>query len=332
MIRGFYSAAAGLASRQAQLNVIANNMANVNTTGFKASSVYYADSFSNMLSTAASSSASLGSPASSMQIGTGTQVAQVSANNTQGSISATGVATNLAINGEGYFVLRDSLDSSTYVTRAGNFTLDDSGNLLSASGHRVQGLTGGNITYAVSQDASGNLTYAPTITDVSDVTPEVAGDINLDFSLSVGNGLTPDSSVTATDAEVNAGAPQLSSIGFDSNGNAVFYMNDGNSYASAQVLLMNFQNPNALTKQGDNLYSNLSAAGPNGGTLSLSSTNNKPGTNNLGTFKTESLELSNVDLTQEFANLITTQRSFQAGSRIITVSDDILQEVVNLKR
>ena len=67
-------------------------------------------------------------------------------------------------------------------------------------------------------------------------------------------------------------------------------------------------------------------------TLALSAADNTPNSPGLGAIKSGQLELSNVDLTEEFANLITTQRSFQAASRIITISDDVLEEVVNLKR
>jgi flagellar hook protein FlgE len=89
--------------------------------------------------------------------------------------------------------------------------------------------------------------------------------------------------------------------------------------------LQNFQNPQALVKEGNNLYSGMAAAGP------LAQIE-APNTNGLGTIQSGALELSNVDLTNEFASLITTQRGFQASARIITTSDEMLQEVVNLKR
>ena len=84
-----------------------------------------------------------------------------------------------------------------------------------------------------------------------------------------------------------------------------------------------------LTKEGLNLYSGIAAAGPLGGT---SPTAAAPGTNGLGRIESGALELSNVDLANEFANMITTQRGFQASARIITTSDEMLQELVNLKR
>ena len=88
--------------------------------------------------------------------------------------------------------------------------------------------------------------------------------------------------------------------------------------------------PQALLKEGNNLYSGISAAGPLGG--AESPTMAAPKSGGLGGIRANALEASNVDLTNEFANLITTQRGFQASARIITTSDEILQEVVNLKR
>jgi flagellar hook protein FlgE len=99
----------------------------------------------------------------------------------------------------------------------------------------------------------------------------------------------------------------------------------------AQVLLQNFQDPSALVSEGNNLFGNVDSAGPVGGST-LSATNNVAGTNGLGNVEVGTLEGSNVDLTQEFANLITAQRSFQAASRVITTSDTVLDEIIHLKQ
>lgn len=96
-------------------------------------------------------------------------------------------------------------------------------------------------------------------------------------------------------------------------------------------MLQNFSDPGALTREGSNLFSGFSAAGPIGG-IGLTAANNSPGSNGLGRIQSGTLELSNVDLSAEFADLITTQRAFQAASRVITVSDTVLDDVVNLKR
>jgi flagellar hook protein FlgE len=101
-------------------------------------------------------------------------------------------------------------------------------------------------------------------------------------------------------------------------------LQDGTLFARGQVLLQNFRSPESLIKEGNNLFSGLSAAGALAAPAAA-------GTNGLGNIVPGSLEMSNVDLAAEFSDLITTQRAFQASARIITTSDEILQELVNLK-
>jgi len=98
-------------------------------------------------------------------------------------------------------------------------------------------------------------------------------------------------------------------------------------------LLQSFKDPGALTREGDNLFSGITTAGPyngvfeDGNIFSLT-----PSNGGLGAINGGSLELSNVDLGEEFSTMITTQRAFQAGSRVITTTDQMLEEAVNLKR
>jgi len=125
---------------------------------------------------------------------------------------------------------------------------------------------------------------------------------------------------------------ELKSVSIDRSGAVVEFYSDGSSATHNQILLQNFRDPAALMKNGNNLYTGLEAASPVSGSVALQADRNAPGTNGLGTIQAGSLELSNVDLTDQFANLITTQRSFQAGSRLITVSDSVLEDIVNLKQ
>jgi flagellar hook protein FlgE len=111
----------------------------------------------------------------------------------------------------------------------------------------------------------------------------------------------------------------------DTAGKINVTLSDGTTFARGQVLLQNFNNPQALLKRGGNLFYNMTAAGPLANTSA-------PGTSGLGEIQSGTLEMSNVDLTNEFANLITTQRGFQANARVVTTSDEVLQELVNLKR
>lgn len=270
------------------LEVIGNNIANVNTTSFKASEAKYSDSFSNILQrSAASGTANPNTP--NIGVGTGVTLAGVATNFTQGSLASTGKDTDLGISGNGFFHVKNPTDNTEYATRAGDFRWDDQGYLVTTKGFRVQGLTGNGLG--------------------------TVGDIKL--------GTPP------------TGA-QLQSAAIDRAGNVVEFYSDGSSATNNQVLLQNFNDPSALTNVGNNLYSTLLAAGPVGAAAGdpafQTGTTNVPGQNGLGAIQVGTLELSNVDLTDQFSNLITTQRSFQAGSRLITVSDTVLEDIVNLKR
>ncbi|MEI7551957.1 MAG: flagellar hook-basal body complex protein [Verrucomicrobiota bacterium] len=257
------------------LEVIGNNIANVNTTAYKASKAVYADSFSNILQRSSPSSAGA-SNTSFLGVGTGVTLAGISANFTQGSLESTGKTTDLGISGNGFFVLRNPTDGQVYATRAGDFRWDDQGYLVSAQGYHLQGDNG----------------------DVQQGTP-------------------PTGAV-------------LQSVTIDRGGNVMEFYSDGTSASNNQILMQNFKDESALTKEGNNLYTGFTAAGPLSATLAAGT--NAPGTNGLGVIQSGTLELSNVDLTDQFAALITTQRSFQAGSRLITVSDTVLDDIVNLKR
>jgi flagellar hook protein FlgE len=115
------------------------------------------------------------------------------------------------------------------------------------------------------------------------------------------------------------------------SGDIVVQLSNGDSFTRGRVLLQSFADPHALTREAGNLYSGLQTANPVGG-LALTAANNSPGSAGNGIVEQGRLELSNVDLTEEFSQLINIQRSFQAGSRVITTADQVLEEIVNLKR
>jgi flagellar hook protein FlgE len=269
------------------LEVIGNNIANVNTVGYKGSSVSFADSFSNTMRSSAPSTAT-SSNQSAIQVGTGVQLSQINTKFTQGALSTTGLNTDLGVSGNGFFLVANPADGQLFATRAGNFRVDDNGYLVTYQGFRVQGATGGTAA----------------------TTPSAFGNIRL--------GTPP------------AGT-QLTSFSISKAGNLTEFYSDGTSVTTNQVLLQNYNDPSALVKQGDNLYTGFSAAGIIGPATPTAATN-APAGNGLGSIQSGTLELANVDLTDEFANMITTQRSFQASSRLITVSDSVLEDIVNLKR
>ncbi len=266
------------------LEVIGNNIANINTTGYKSSQATFAESFSNTLRGSAPSNGTASSQPG-LQIGTGVQLASISTNFTQGALSSTGVTTDLGISGRGFFVVQDATSGNTYATRDGSFRIDDNGYIVTQGGLRVRGLTGA-------------------------VPPTALGDIRV--------------------GQNNPAGAELQSISIDRQGNLVEFYSDGTSATTNKFQLQNFNDTSALTREGNNLYSSLEAAGPVGGGILAG--NNDPGSDGLGNVQSGTLESSNVDLTGQFSDLITTQRSFQAGSRLITVSDTVLEDIVNLKR
>ena len=310
------------------LEGIGNNIANVNSVAFKGATTKYTDSFSQFLNKPSSSpSDGNGSNTSASQIGMGVEISGIQTKFLQGALSNTGQTTDLAISGEGFFQVLNVPDNTVFATRAGDFRTDDRSYLVTNEGYRLQGLTGGSASWNATMVA-GELTFTKT-----DIPPSAIGDFQLEYKATFANGLLTNSTGGAmTDAEVEAAAPRLDSIGIAANGEIKARVTvTGDEVVLGKILLMNFKDPTALTREGANLFSGFDAAGVVG-SLNLSAAENTAGTNGLGSIRSGALELSNVDLTEEFANMITTQRSFQAGSRIITVSDAVLEEVVNLKR
>jgi flagellar hook protein FlgE len=272
MLSSLSAGVSGLENFQQEMDVIGNNIANINTTGFKAGVVNFADSLSDTLQ-----GASTTTPA--MQVGTGVEISSISNNWTQGAITSTGVSSNLAISGNGFFEVYDPVAKAYYVTQDGTFSVNSSGYLVTANGDNVQGYTGGTTTL-------GNLQ------------------------------VTADPTTTLT----------MVSYTINSQGTITVTQSDGTTYVSGQVLLQDFSDPQMLVNQGNNLYSNMAAAGPTTAALAA------PGSNGLGTIQAGALESSNVDLSNEMANLITAQRAFEANSKIITTSNEVLQTLVQMKQ
>jgi flagellar hook protein FlgE len=283
MIRSLTSAVSGLQQFQQEIDVIGNNIANVNTVAFKSARTDLADSFSQTLA-----NSDLGG-SSAIQVGLGVVTSGVYNQYTQGAINRTGVQTDLAVSGEGFFVVTDPVSGETFVTRAGNFHLDSNGYMVTPGGLRVQGYKDEALT--------------------------TIGDIQID----------PSQRPTTSDPLAT-----MVSFAIDQQGEITVGLSDGTAYVRGQVLMQNFSNPAGLVKEGNNLYSGIANAGPLGG--ATTPTPAAAGTNGMGNIQSGSLELSNVDLSNEFANLITAQRAFQANARIITTSDEMLQELVNMKR
>jgi flagellar hook protein FlgE len=259
MMRSLFSAISGLKGHQTMMDVVGNNIANVNTTAFKAGRVTFQDIISQTLRGAQAPSAAQGG-LNPMQVGLGMQTGSLDMINIQGNLQSTGKPTDLAVQGDGYFQITDG--TNTFYTRDGNFITDSAGNMIHAS-------TG--------------LTLTPAVT-------------------------------------VPAGATNLN---IAQNGQVTWTV--GATVTTGPVItLANFANPAGLTRMGSNMYQ----VSNNSGAAVVSA----PGTNGLGTIQSNFLEMSNVDLAAQFTNMIIAQRGFQANSRVITASDEILQDLVNIKR
>jgi flagellar hook protein FlgE len=478
-----YSGTSGLTAMGDTMQIIGDNIANVNTIGFKSSQAEFQDLLSQSMSTMNGTT----------QIGSGSGVGNVSASFEQGSFITTGSATDLAIGGSGFFILREENGTTEYYTRAGNFSFDKDGNMVNPSGHVVQGWsldpeTGsdigsiGDITLnsftsqpsqstniqiianldSTAEDNSvsttdgtlvagwnGDGTQSPPIPEsvyeyqttvqvydslgsthditlyfdkgapAADGSPtyeyivtcnpsedkrsgtvgtEDAGLLgygsitfeagsgaisNIEMTRVNDDGSTTDLSTDPADAdyglenglftfepnflgEDNAmsvsldfgstfntttdkwGNNALSTTMYAVSSNTVFKDSDGygagdlqsitvdekgvisGNYSNGEIIplyriaLADFQNEDGLVKEGGNLFS---ASLASGGAIT-----NRPGSNGLGTLASGSLEQSNVDIAAEFVQMITTQRGFQANSKIITTVDTMLSEIINLKR
>lgn len=474
MMRSMYAGVSGLRTHQSKMDVIGNNIANVNTIGFKKGQMTFKEVFSQTLRGASAPQDGRGGT-NPQQVGLGVSVGSISTIHTQGSAQPTDNPTDLMIDGEGFFVVSDDTSfENRYYTRAGNFSLDRDGNLVTSDGYKVLGYQadedgeigseiggiqisksetkapteteniifkgnldsraitgeeGSHTSDTVIKDSLGNSyivsfkfvksTPDPNEPDPNDkstvwtmsvdrITEQATGHYKefkdndgildnsnkLELKFNSGGKLThignkPLSSKESDFEDFSVLLTGLSDIIFDTGkdkqplgennkhkpaGNfkdiTIFnsenketykeltqyandmdakpYAQDGNSSgkiegfsidekgvvtgvftngerkALGQIMLAKFDNPMGLEKIGNNFYVDTRNSGePQFG---------KGGSSGYGEVGASTLEMSNVDLSMEFTEMITTQRGFQANSRIITTSDEMLQELVNIKR
>jgi flagellar hook protein FlgE len=275
MLRSLYAGVSGLRTHQQMMDVTGNNIANVSTSGFKSSATVFQDTLSQTLAGAAAPTTAGTVPpfggTNPAQIGLGVRMAGISTNLAQGSSQLTGRATDIAVQGDGYFVIQTG--NENLYTRAGSFNLDARGQLVTPSGGLVMS------------------------TENQPISVPVDGSIE-SFTIA------PDGKVTG----VRSDGSGLQELG--------------------QIQLATFANPAGLAKVGGSLL----RATVNSGPVIAGENPGVPGADGRGLMAVGVLEMSNVDLAQEFTNLIVAQRGFQANSRIITASDEVLQDLVNLKR
>lgn len=407
MLRSMYSGISGLKNSQTKLDVIGNNIANVNTYGFKKSRVTFKDLMSQTTAGASAATETRGGT-NPKQIGLGSTLATIDVIHEGSSTQMTNRSLDAAINGDGYFVVRQG--DALFYTRAGNFYLDgENGTINTGDGLLLQayqydalgnltneigdvavnmnavmpsaatksiGFSGNlpanaNVGFVYSQqikviDGNGNdhainvdfkktaagwdlyinqdlsvTTPAPTITQsltfngttgaVSPTTgttnitiPSTPTNITINgIALNFANLTQKNGEATAlVDPDGNT-AGKLESFNIGASGDISGVYSNGEIVKLGRIALAKFNNPSGLTKAGNNLYQESINSGPR---------NIGPAGEGRGTLASGALEMSNVDLSEEFTEMIVAQRSFQANTRIITTSDEILQELVNLKR
>ena len=195
----------------------------------------------------------------------------------------------------------------------------------------IDPLTGSSTALDETDDGDlteGYFTFSPTFITGDPMT------IKLDFGANYNGNKWVSSSLTTTqyasasntvyEAANGFGAGDLENVSVDVDGIITGHYSNGQLIPLYRVALAKFQNTQGLFKEGGNLYSQTRESG--------AAITNKPGTNGLGAISSSSLEQSNVDIADELVKMITTQRGFQANSKIITVTDTMLNDLINIKR
>lgn len=406
MNRALIAGLSGTLANQAYIDVLANNIANAQTTGFKEGRLTFLDAFYQTLSGGrAGSDLGIGGSNPS-QVGSGTAVGQVQAVQSQGSMRTTGGALDAAIEGQGMFLLGNASDGRFY-TRDGSFILDNNRTLVAGgSGLRVMGWTADNgtvsasgdpgaMTFPIGQVRAGSLTenvgfggnldaglasgenrsatvsvydslglsHQLTLTFTRSATAgqwacqaacegstasgtltfdpsngELTSGGSLDFSLAVTNGadsplalsldLNSITQLSQSGSNVQAlsqdGTPSstLSSVSLLDGGDVQGEYSDGHVEVLGRVAMASFANAGGLVHVGSNLYQPGAASGQ----IDIGSA----GTSGRGQMRTRQLEMSNVDLTRSFVEVMTAQRGFQASTRVISAANRMLDDVMQL--
>lgn len=213
MMRSLYSGVSGMQNHQTRLDVIGNNVANVNTTGFKRGRVNFQDMISQQLSGAARPTTEVGG-VNPKEVGLGVMTASIDTIFTQGNLQSTGVSTDVAIQGNGFFILKNGEES--FYTRAGAFGLDSEGTLVNpANGMRVQGWMAEELNGEMVLNTAGST--EDIIIPVGTKDPAKATQ-NVDFACNL-NKNTPEILDGASEADIAKGTWATEQKIYDSFGN-----------------------------------------------------------------------------------------------------------------
>ncbi len=304
MVKSMNAAIAGLKSHQTKMDVLSNNIANVNTWGFKSRTTNFQDAlYSNSISgsAGATENGKLGGINTS-QIGYGNTVSSISTNFSTGSRQYTGNPLDCMIDGTAFFIVGPFRGQNGNATAVEVGKIGESGLFLSRVGIFQPDSNG----YLV--DNTGNYVYGFAA--------------KADGSFDVTGGLVP---IQIPEDKTAGGGARLSiqtwTIGTDGT---VVGVDDKNvPHTIGKIAVASVENPSGLEQNNGYLYK----IGANAGTVKGMET-----TSATGTIQSNFLEMSNVDLASDIATMITTQRGYQANTKIITVTDEMLEQLVNMKR
>jgi flagellar hook protein FlgE len=402
MFSSFFSGISGLMANSYSISVVGNNIANVNTIGYKGARATFEDAlYESIFGTAGTS-----------QIGRGTALSSVDTLFAQGSFESTSVPTDLAIGGKGFFIVRPPEEGNQqhFYTRAGQFRFDKDGYMVNPAGYRLQGREINSAGVAIGVSGSTDIRVRQQLNDAAPTT-EIGMALNLqsdaeiltwdaanpsttsNFSSSIpvydlqgvrsvitiyfnrtgddawdwhafegttdlgtGGNLTFDAAGQLASGGTSILSVNGQSIALDFNGTKQNASDSGiinqsqngfppgtlmnvtvspegiveGRYSNGQIRalfqidLANFNNPWGLSREGGNLFAETLDSGDE--------LINLPGTSGLGKISPNSLEQSNVDLAGEFVKMIIAQRGFQANAKVITTTDEMLSDLMMIKR
>jgi flagellar hook protein FlgE len=287
-----YAAISGLDAHQTMLDVTANNLANVDTVGYKSQSTQFADQLSQLVQ-AGTGPNGFNAGTNPLQVGLGVHVGSIDNNMTAGGVESTGKATDVSIQGDGFLVVANgaptaanpAVTTTPEYTRAGDLTFNSQGFLSTQTGQYVLGYPA---------NANGSINAAGGSNNAINVP---AG--------STGIAVGPDGSVSYVDG--NAASPTYQQ-----------------RVVAGYISLATFPNQAGLQRDGGSLWSATSASG--------AAQVGQPGIGNLGQTISGELEQSNVDMGTEFTNMIEAERGYQANASTITTADQMMQTAVQMKQ
>ncbi len=347
----------GMKTHMQALNVVGNNIANVNTYGYKAQRVTFKESIYNTLSAGSGATTTTGGT-NPQQIGYGCSMGTIDLDMSTGDLSPTGLSTDCAIKGDGFFLVGakgtdiDNMDSvkGLSLTRVGNFEFRDGYLVDKTSGSVVYGfLTSALTDPTAGGDAGttvGNTSTAlvPIRLPMKSTAADTLGDaVYVGVDNDTGKNVDPTKDVD--------GYIDYENLSIDANGKITCTNKDtGDPVVVGYLALANVDNPNGLLHTDGPYYTASDAAGditlsaPNSAVTGyLNNSKIQDGNNNTDPdtmlsaksstgIMTSYLEGSGTDLATEFSNMIVYQRGYQANTRIISVTDSMLEELVNIKR